>query len=151
MKRYLLLPLLIAALQYRAFAQEIHFTTVDPPKEQPKLVIAGIAQDAAGYLWLTTFNGLYKYDGKEFTHYQHDDNDPNSVAGVALGAICADKDGIMWISPFGVGLDRFDPVTNTFTHYRHHANDPGSLACDSVASLLVDREGTLWVGTFRGL
>jgi len=57
----------------------------------------------------------------------------------------------MWISPYGLGIDRFDPVTNTFTHYRHHVNDPGSLASDSVASLLVDREGTLWLGTYRGL
>jgi ligand-binding sensor domain-containing protein/two-component sensor histidine kinase len=133
------------------FAQDIHFTPVDPPKDKRQPNIAGITQDSSGYLWLTTFNGLYRYDGKQFISYQHDEKNSNSLAANGVGAICVDKDGTIWISPYGVGLDRFDPVTSTFTHYRHHVSDPCSLASDSVASLLVDQEGTLWVGTYRGL
>jgi len=150
MKRYLLLLLFIAALQCGAFAQDIHFTTVEPPKEQPWKSIFGMAQDASGYLWIATNYGLYKYNGKESTFYQHDVNNPNSLAIDYVGSVFGDKQGIVWLGTWA-GLDRFDPVTNTFKHYRHQANDPGSLACDSIECILGDRDGTLWLGTFKGL
>jgi signal transduction histidine kinase/ligand-binding sensor domain-containing protein len=151
MKRYLLILLFIAALQCRAIAQDIHFTTVDPPKDRPSLGAMGMAQDSSGYLWVATDGGLYKYDGKEFKIYRHEVGNPNSLSLNRLSAVAADRDGIIWIGSIGGGLDRFDPATNTFTHYRHRVNDLRSLACDSMNCILCDREGTLWLGTFQGL
>ncbi len=59
--------------------------------------------------------------------------------------------GNIWIGFYGMGLDKFDPVTKQFTHYRHNKNDAGSLSNDSVSALLVDHLGNIWVGNFGGL
>ena len=50
-----------------------------------------------------------------------------------------------------MGLDKFNPETNTFTHYRHNANDPESLSNDSVTAVLVDHLGNIWVGNYGGV
>ncbi len=50
-----------------------------------------------------------------------------------------------------MGLDKFDPVTNSFTHYRNNKNDPESLSDDFVAAVLVDHLGNVWVGNYGGV
>src|SRR5277367_2710889 len=96
---------------YRGFTQDVHFTLVEPPKDQPWTDIFGMMQDPQGYLWLRTSEGVYKYDGHQYTVYQHDVSDPNSIASSQLMSFFADKDGTIWFGTVGKGLDRFDPVT----------------------------------------
>src|SRR5690242_4742518 len=40
-----------------------------------------ITQDAQGFMWFGTFNGLDRYDGYRFVHYRHVDADEHSLAG----------------------------------------------------------------------
>ncbi|MDB4904369.1 MAG: hypothetical protein JWQ63_3650 [Mucilaginibacter sp.] len=133
------------------FSQDIHFTTVNPPKDQPWSGILDMTQDPQGYLWFAAFNGLYKYDGHQYTFYQHESSNPNSLAFSRTESVFADKNGIIWIGTYGAGLDRFDPTKNTFTHYRHQPNNTSSLGCDTVTAIIQDREGIFWLGTMRGL
>jgi len=137
--------------RYGGLAQEIHFTTVEPPKEQPWSGVLAMTQDPQGYLWLASKEGVYKYDGHQYTAYQHETANSNSLALNWVESIFADKDGIIWIGTFGSGLDKFDPTTNTFTHYRHQAGNAASLANDKVTAIIQDRDGTMWLGTFGGL
>jgi signal transduction histidine kinase/ligand-binding sensor domain-containing protein len=113
--------------------------------------IAGMTQDAQGFLWLATQNGLYKYDGHQYTSYHHEPSNPNSPANDNIWCIAADKAGYIWLGPAGMGLDRFDPATGLFTHFRHKNTDPGSLGNDTVVTIQQDQEGTLWIGTLGGL
>ncbi len=151
MKRYLLLLLFIATLQYHAFAQDIHFTTIDLPKEDPWAAVYGITQDPHGYLWLATGSGLYRYDGNTYTLYKHEPGNPNSLAINTLEHVFADNDGIIWVATFGGGLDRLDPETGIFIHFRHNENDRGSLLDDRVSYIIKDRDGMMWIGTNSGL
>ena|SRR5438477_6170786 len=132
-------------------SQDIHFTVVPRSQDDIGFVIAGMTQDAQGFLWLATQNGLYKYDGHQYTSYHHELSNPNSPADDNIWSIAADKAGYIWLAPAGTGLDRFDPATGIFTHLRHKNNDPGSLGNDTVVTIMQDREGTLWIGTLGGL
>jgi signal transduction histidine kinase/streptogramin lyase len=134
-----------------ALCQQVHFTPVAPPKEEPFTSVVGMSQDPQGYLWIVSFNGLYKYDGHQYTLYQHDPSDPNSLAVNRVESVYADKKGIIWIGTFGTGLDRLDPVTNKFTHYRHKAKNANSLGNDIVTCITGDADGTLLLGTYSGL
>ena len=136
---------------YRGLTQDVHFTLVAPPKEQPWTDIYGITQDQQGYLWIRTSEGVYKYDGLQFTLYQHDVSNPNSIASNLVASFFADNDGTIWFGTVGAGLDHFDPITSKFTHYRHRPKNAASLANDGVETIIRDHEGVLWVGTENGL
>jgi len=134
-----------------SFAQDIHFNLVARSQDDIGSVIAGMAQDTQGFLWLATQNGLYKYDGYQYTPYHHEPLNPNSLANDNLWSVAADKAGYIWLAPVFTGLDRFDPATSIFTHFRHKNNDPNSLGSDTVITIMQDREGILWIGTYNGL
>jgi ligand-binding sensor domain-containing protein/signal transduction histidine kinase len=112
--------------------------------------VYGIAQDRAGFLWFTTQDGVSRYDGYRFKVFQHDPNNPASLAENDSSPMVVDDDGSIWIGTWGGGLDRFDPATETFQHFRKHANDPRSLKDDRIQVLLRDHRGAIWVGTFSG-
>ncbi len=131
--------------------QDIHFNVVARSQDDIGSVIAGMTQDVQGFLWLATQNGLYKYDGYQYTSYHHEPLNPNSLADDNIWSVAADKAGYIWLAPVATGLDRLDPATGIFTHFRHKNDDPGSLGCDTVMAIIQDHDGILWIGTYNGL
>src|SRR5215467_12115771 len=129
-----------------ASAQDITFNKVLPPEGENFRSVGGISQDKNGYIWISTHNGLFKYDGYRFKHYQHDSTNPNSPSSNFLIFNCVARDGSIWITS-DVGIEQFDPNTKIFIHYRHNDKDSTSLSCDVARVVYEDREGTIWVGT----
>jgi ligand-binding sensor domain-containing protein/signal transduction histidine kinase len=144
--------LALFCFRFLSFTQDIHFSLVNLPPEAEYARISGMTQDQQGYLWLATANGLYKYDGYQYTSYLSQPLNPNSLESNYIECIAAAKDGSIWIGHNPVpGLERLDPQTGIFTHFHHLENDPSSIACDTVAAILQDHEGTIWIGTRHGL
>jgi signal transduction histidine kinase/ligand-binding sensor domain-containing protein len=137
--------------RFGAFAQAIHFTAVDPPKESPWSGVFGLAQDPQGYLWIASDIGLDKYDGRKYISYRNDSKNPNSISPGKMEKVYADSRGIIWIANYVTGLDRLDPATSIFTHYRHQSGNAGSLVNDTIRAIIEDRQGTMWFGTNGGL
>lgn len=113
-------------------------------------VIYSIIQDRAGFLWISGEGGLNKFDGYQFTLFKHDPLNPNSPSSNDIGALCEDRDGIIWMATWGGGVNRFDPDSVSFRHFKHDPNDPRSLSDDRVQSIFQDSKGRLWFGTYRG-
>lgn len=113
--------------------------------------VQAIVQDAQGYLWFGTQDGLQRYDGYGFLTFRHDPSDPASLSDNTINALTLGPDGALWIGTSVGGLDRLDPVTQRFTHFANDPKDPASLAADQVTVLYVDRQHRLWVGTAVGL
>ncbi len=109
--------------------------------------VYSILQDAVGFMWFGTEDGLNRYDGLSVTIYRHDPADANSLASSNFGEVYEDRSGILWFGTWGGGLDRYDPQTGVYTHYRHDPDVPSSLSQDRIEVLLQDSTGMLWVGT----
>ncbi len=118
--------------------------------------VRAIAEDASGRLWIgTNGGGLARLErdgagGATFSHFQHRDDDPDSLFNDRVRALVADRAGGLWIGT-NDGLDRFDPATETFSHFRHDPGNPHSLSDDRVRALYQDESGRLWIGTRLGL
>jgi signal transduction histidine kinase/streptogramin lyase len=115
--------------------------------------VTSIVEDGAGALWIgRDGGGLSRFDRQreQFTHYQHDPDDPNSLIDNAVSAVHPDSSGAFWIGTLGGGLDRFDPVTERFVHHQNIPGEPRSLSGNTVLSVYEDRSGVLWVGTLTG-
>jgi diguanylate cyclase (GGDEF)-like protein len=104
-------------------------------------------QDATGFLWLCTEDGLNRHDGYVFDVFRHDPGDPNSLARDFIWAVAESADGDLWIGMEGGGLARWVRRQDRFVAYRHDPRDANSLSSDQVRTLLVDRRGAVWVGT----
>ena len=113
--------------------------------------VHALLQDATGYMWIGTDNGLQRYDGYRFVTWLHDPRDPNSLAQNIVTALAFAPDGKLWIGTQSAGLDVVEPGASHFVHHLHDPEQAGSLGDDEVFALLFDKQGRLWVGTDQGL
>jgi ligand-binding sensor domain-containing protein/signal transduction histidine kinase len=143
---WLILPL-------TGLGQDIHFDLVQRPQDQLGAAVIALAQDQRGLLWIGTTNGLFKFDGSQYTAYHNQPSNHNSISDDVIECIAADQQGYIWIGCLqnASGLDRLDPSTGIFSHFHHHENDAYSVSSDTVYAILQDHEGTIWVGTENGL
>jgi signal transduction histidine kinase/ligand-binding sensor domain-containing protein len=108
-----------------------------------------LAFDSSGVLWIGFYGqGLDRYDPlrNTFTHYSHDENDPESLSNDVVSVVMVDHLGNVWVGTDG-GVNVLDPATGKFKHFRHDPDDPASLSHDVVRSIYEDRQGVIWVGT----
>jgi ligand-binding sensor domain-containing protein len=133
--------------------QDIHFDLVQRPQDQIGVSVFALAQDQKGLLWIGTTNGLFKFDGSQYTAYHNQPSNFNSISDDVVECIAADQQGYIWVGHHHntSGLDRLDPSTGIFSHFRHNENDAYSISSDTVSAILQDHEGTIWIGTENGL
>jgi signal transduction histidine kinase/ligand-binding sensor domain-containing protein/DNA-binding response OmpR family regulator len=132
-------------------AQNAFLETVSMPPGIDPLWIADIRQDGRGYLWLATGAGLLRYDGYNWTVYQHDPKNPNSIAGDQVRSICPTREGLIWVGGWSAGLDCLNPETGKITHYQVVKRKEYKYEENAISGLLEDHLGNLWVGTVGGL
>lgn len=102
-------------------------------------------------MWFATQDGLNRYDGYSFVHYEHDDGDSTSLSDNYVNVVFMDHTGTLWTGTRGGGVDRFVPATGSFVRYRHSSTSENTISDDEVRCICEDRDGTLWVGTSGGL
>ncbi|MDI7922383.1 sensor histidine kinase [Ferirhizobium litorale] len=111
-------------------------------------IVTRILVGKSGELWLTTWNGINRYDPatQRFTTYK---KDPVASAEPYF-SIVEDDTGLFWLGTTA-GLVNFDPGNATFVVYKHDANDPESLSNNVVNTVLAPGGGVVWLGTQNGL
>ncbi len=130
---------------------EFQFEHLQLPGGDQTSFVTDIIQDSLGFMWFSTWNGLYRYDGYSFTNFTHNPADSGSLAANWVETVYVDYSGTLWVGTYGGGLNRFNSGTETFTHYQNDPGNPVSLSQDSVTVILEDHLGSLWVGTMDGL
>ena len=98
----------------------------------------GIAQMADGTLYSGSFRGLSYFDGAAWVR-------ATAVPDPYNDALCASRDGKLWIGTRGSGLVLLDGKQVT----RFTTSD--GLISNAVTSLFCDRDNHLWVGTSKGI
>ena len=75
-----------------------------------------VLKDHKGYLWIGTADGLNRYDGQEFVHYKHRDDDSTSLGGSTYFVFHQDTQHNLWvfhdkgIDRYNYSIDRFERV-----------------------------------------
>lgn len=113
--------------------------------------VFAMLEDAEGFLWFGTQDGLSRWDGYTMRIWRHDEQDTASLAPGYVRALCQDRAGVLWVGTEGGGLCALDPRTGLIHHQRHKENDAATIGSDHVFALVEDTLGSLWVGTAKGL
>ena len=117
------------------------FRRVAVPMTDP--VVAALAIDRRGTLWIGTLNGLYRRDPDGNTRaYTTADGLPNA----SIMALLEDHDGGLWVGT-RLGLAHLDATSKPTRVYSTKDGLPGA----RIESLLETSDGKLWVGTVEGL
>lgn len=113
--------------------------------------IRSISQDAMGFMWIGTRDGLNRYDTREFEIYKNIHNDSTSISsGIDVYALLCDKNGNLWTGTSG-GLNKYLPKSNSFKRYVYDEDKAYSLSNNEVKVIADDKSGNIWVGTDNGL
>ncbi len=111
----------------------------------------GVFQDRLGFIWLTTSNGLIRYDGYDQKVFKEG---PDGLTSNLVPSVYEDSEGLLWIVTLS-GVDLYDRQTDTFRHFQHDPENPASIGSNSFnwAPKLVteDNNGLVWIGTKEGL
>jgi len=119
-----------------------HYTRADG---LPAGAVWSVTQDADGYLWMGTQNGLARFDGVRFEIF--DASNTPGLASQDIRDIVFDHDGQMWLASYGGGIYRFDPERFALDAITVDDGLPNNVVYD----LLVDQAGALWAATAGGL
>lgn len=96
--------------------------------------------DSRGRLWISTYSGVYLFDGKTLKRFAHS-KDPSSVAGNSINMVTEDPYGSIWVAG-EAGLDRYDPPTGKFIHYSERYHLP-----KAIRSVAMGDGDLLWIAT----
>ncbi len=108
----------------------------------PNNSILSLHQDKKGFLWIGTYNGLCRYDGREFKTYTDNifNQEKNWIA--SINCIVEDSAGNIWIGTRGGLIAKFDVHNSKWSnHYK---------APQSITALYYDSQNTIWAGMGKG-
>lgn len=101
-------------------------------------------KDSHDFLWMSSYGGLHRFDGKNIKVYLPDPTDSTSIKGKeVVSFLCEDKKGNIW---FGTerALNCFIRQTGHFKHYQFSEQDIGEYKVQGI-----DHNGAMWF-TFNG-
>lgn len=108
--------------------------------------VSSVLQDRRGFIWISTRNGLYRFNGTSFKYYKHVPSDSSSLPANTVNFCYQDKDGDYWVSVFGKGLYRFDSRTEKFTPWKNKNSELIDMSnLYNVIAPFEDSHGQLWL------
>jgi diguanylate cyclase (GGDEF)-like protein len=105
-------------------------------------------QDADGFLWIGSQNGLARWDGYHFRSYRAQPGKAGALPDNFIQTLLTDSRGVLWIGTTSGGLARYDREHDRFVVY---PVGPHGLSHVSVRAIVEDGEGGVWVATEGGL
>lgn len=113
--------------------------------------VSGIVEDAGGFLWIATADGLNRFDPltERFVRFGARD-DEKGLSNSNIRSLTLDSAGMIWLATQR-GLNKLDPAISKFTKYLADTSSSGKLSSNNVFSVFQAKNGTIWVGTESGL
>lgn len=126
-----------------AFSQSTQLFSVD--RELSSSLINHICQDHQGVIWISTEDGLNRYDGSKFTIYKHDQDNNHSLLDNYVRFLHEDNKNRLFVGLLK-GLQLYDRDTDLFHEipllFKH-----GEVYRPHITSILQRRNGDIMIAT----
>lgn len=132
-----------------AVAQHYSFVRFTNENGLSNNVVYSTYQDSKGYLWITTHDGLNRYDGYEFKKFLHNPFNKKSLAGNMTIDMAEDEQGRLWVLT-NTDLHLFNQKDESFERYTlpvgviNHSNQ-------SASKMINGNQRFLLLNLFNGL
>lgn len=105
----------------------------------PNSITRNIIQDRSGDIWIASFKGVFRYDGKSFT------NITSKVSSARFFSVLEDSKGNFWFGSIGSGVYFYDG--ESFTNFTTREG----LINNEIVSIYEDKIGNIWLGANGGV
>lgn len=105
----------------------------------PSSIVRTIKKDRKGNIWIASWEGVFKYDGKSFT------NITGKVSSARFFSVLEDSKGNFWFGSIGSGVYYYDG--KSFLNF----TAKNGLSNDAVTNIYEDKSGNIWFGTASGV
>ena len=140
---HLLILWLLLSLQ--ATAQNLIFQPLSSSTTLPTNEVRKLYQDSEGFLWISTYNGLVRYDGYDIVSYKMDHATHRQVLHSVVNMVEEDSNHHLWIGTHN-GLYVLDKLSGKIEKL-----DMPVLNYSRVEAVLASPSGDIWVATNKGL
>jgi serine phosphatase RsbU (regulator of sigma subunit)/ligand-binding sensor domain-containing protein len=145
---YIIIWLSLSSLTYGQ--RNYLFENISVPEGLSNSTVNYIFQDSNGFLWISTNDGLNRYDGNNIKVFKNDPNDSTTIPTNDCYAIAEDAEGFIWVGVSNNIIAKYDPKNETFHSY--HIETAGVTKISYSYFALVDSKGNLWFGsTYHGI
>jgi ligand-binding sensor domain-containing protein/two-component sensor histidine kinase len=151
-KKYLLLQLscgiLLSTVFSSSFAQpgEIVFTRATKENGLSATRIHSFIKDQQGYYWLSSVNGLQRFDGNRMVSFRHEANNSASLPDNDVGCMMEDNQKRLWVNAGGYPCI-YNPLSRDF---KKVPVDYGGRKDLHISSFFQDSKGMIWMLTAGG-
>ena len=104
----------------------------------PKGIVRTLIKDRKGDIWIASWEGVFRYDGKSFTNFT------NKLSSSHFFSVLEDRKGNLWFGSIGAGVYCYEGKS-----FKNFTTKEG-LAGNSVTCIYEDKTGKIWFGTEGG-
>ena len=116
MKQILLTLVFAVVNTWSAWALDFCFRHLNTSNGLPNQQVEAIVQDADGYIWIGTRNGLAKFDGYNVQTYYHQEGMAHSLIHNFVHGLFLDSKKNLWVATEN-GVSRYRSKTDDFQNY----------------------------------
>ena len=154
-KRWIKIWLILLSISFRLSAQtndpDAYFDIYSTRDGLSQNDVTCIIQDSYGFMWFGTNSGVNRFDGYEFSVFQREVGNPNSLSSNLTSSIMEDSKGDIWIGTNDAGITLYDRSADGMTQIRNSNFSPRTLTNNHVTCIQETPNGAIWVGTVNGL
>ncbi len=135
-----------------AQTRQYYFEKIGIEQGIPNGEVFQIIQDKKGFIWISTMNGIFRYDGYTFKPDPDNLLNDTSIPYLRGGhALLEDDQERIW-GGGGYSIYRYDYPENHVSYYPFQKDSTAKNAVRNYAwCLLQDRQGKIWAGTNAGI
>lgn len=120
---------------------EIVFTRTTKENGLAADLIHAVIKDRQGYYWVSSVNGLQRFDGYKWVNFRHDGKDSASLPDNAVYQLMEDNQGRLWLNAGGYPCI-YNPLHRNFR--KIPVDYPGKKPFN-IYSLFQDSKGRVWM------
>ncbi|MBK9335047.1 MAG: response regulator [Lewinellaceae bacterium] len=141
LNKHLIPVLLLALFSFGVRAQELRMQALTVADGLSQGFVNCLFQDSRGYIWISTFNGLNRYDGYQIKRFDPDNTIPWSLKTNFIHCITEDRYGLLWL-----GTDKgpvvLDPYSERFVYL---SETVPALTDADVTQIFTCSSGRVWI------
>ena len=132
-------------LNAQAQDKQVLFNHLTESNGLPTNDVSGVFDDSYSFKWITTREGLIRYDGSNFKLFQHERNNPKSIHNNDITSVCESNDKKLLMGTSN-GMSIYNMLTETFEKlYLDKDNFEKSPLRNQIINIIPESDNRFWI------